>query len=289
MSVRASWRSLTTGIAMAGVLFGVINCGDDDDDGNGPSRADIADYIAGVTDTGGGVTAVHHNGSPPASSGTQTVNVTGGNTLINGGSAQVTVVAGSGNFTDVFLSVDGVDGYYQLTLPGSVTTQSLLVTAAEEFPEQTFNLSYGIGSGGGIGATATVPVTTVTVGAGDVQVSVSWDAESDVDLHVVQPDSEEVYYGNDTSAAGGKLDLDSNAGCSIDHVKNENITYANPPSGTYTVRVDYYDACGVTSTNYVVTVRRKGHPTETFTGQFTGPGDAGAAGSGVDVTTFEYP
>lgn len=140
-----------------------------------------------------------------------------------------------------------------------------------------------------MGGSVTVPVTVVSVGTGEVQVSVSWDAESDVDLHVVQPDSEEVYYGHTTSAVGGKLDLDSNAGCTIDHVKNENITYPTAPSGSYKVRVDYYDSCTVGTTNYVVTVQRKGHPAETFTGTFTGAGDGGSAGAGVDITTFNYP
>lgn len=286
MAFRASPRSLVSGLVGVVVLAGVLNCGGDS---SSPSKVDIQDFIAGVTDAGNTITATRHAGTPPTSTGAQTVNVTGGTTLINGGSAQVTVGAATGNFTDVYIAVDGVDGYYQITLPGSVSTQDLLLTAASKFAQQNFTLAYGIGNGGGLTGQTTVPVTTVNVGAGDIQVSVSWDAESDVDLHVVQPDSEEVYYGNDTTAVGGKLDLDSNAGCSIDHVKNENITYAAPPSGSYKVRVDYYDSCGVTATNYVVTVRRKGHPTQTFTGQFTGAGDGGAEGSGVDITSFVYP
>lgn len=286
MSHRVSPRSLVSGLVGVVALLGVINCGGDS---SSPSKVDIQDFIAGVTNAGNTITATRHSGTPPASTGAQTVNVTGGTTLINGGSAQVTVGASSGNFTDVFIAVDGVDGYYQLTLPGNVTTQDLLLTAASRFAQQNFTLSYGIGNGGGLTGQTTVPVTTVNVGAGDVQVSVSWDAESDVDLHVVQPDSEEVWYGNDSTAVGGKLDLDSNPACSIDHVKNENITFSAPPTGTYKVRVDYYDACGVEGTNYVVTVRRKGHPTETFTGQLTGSGDHGSAGSGVDITSFVYP
>jgi uncharacterized protein YfaP (DUF2135 family) len=134
-----------------------------------------------------------------------------------------------------------------------------------------------------------VPIAVVSVGTGEVQVSVSWNAESDVDLHVVEPGGEDFYYGSTTSATGGTLDLDSNAACSIDHVKNENITWANAPSGTYTVRVDYYDDCSVAQSDYVVTVQRKGHASQTFTGSFTGPGDNGGAGSGTQITTFTFP
>lgn len=285
MSVRVGLRSPLAGLALAVTLLGGVSCGGD----NGPSKVTITDFIAGVTDVGATISAVHHGGAPPASSGAQVVNVTGGSTLINGGSAQITVAAATGNFTDVFVTVEGAEGYYQLTFPATVTVEDLLLTAAQHLPRHSFNISYGIGSGGGVGGTHSVPVSVVPVGAGDIQVSVSWDAESDVDLHVVQPDAEEVYYGNTTSAAGGQLDLDSNAGCSIDHVKNENITYPNPPSGTYVVRVDYYDSCTVGATNYVVTVQRKGHPPQTFTGQFTGTGDGGAAGSGTTITNFAYP
>jgi hypothetical protein len=124
--------------------------------------------------------------------------------------------------------------------------------------------------------------------SGDVQVSVSWDAPSDVDLHVVEPSGEEIYYGNGGSATGGQLDVDSNANCVIDGKQIENIRWpGRAPGGTYTVRVDYWDACGVGRTNYLVTVRN-GTSTQTFSGFFTGPGDNGGPGSGVTIGTFVH-
>ena len=133
-------------------------------------------------------------------------------------------------------------------------------------------------------------MSVITVGTGEIQVSVSWDVESDVDLHLVEPNGEDIYYGNDLSASGGALDLDSNAGCSIDGKKNENITWPSrtPPRGTYIVRLDYWDSCGVAKTNYVVTVRVKGRTPQTFSGAFTGLGDSGGSGSGIQITTFTY-
>jgi hypothetical protein len=121
---------------------------------------------------------------------------------------------------------------------------------------------------------------------GDVQVSVSWDAPSDVDLHVIDPSGEEVYYGNSVSASGGQLDVDSNAACSIDGRQIENIRWASrAPGGTYTVRVDYWSSCAVAQTNFLVTVKN-GASTQTFAGNFTGDGDRGAAGSGRTITSF---
>jgi hypothetical protein len=277
-------RALLPCLALAAAVAAGLSCSSS----SSPSRITIRDYIAGIADAGATITAVRHTGAPPAAGAGPTVTITGSGTVINGGSSQVTV-AGSAAFDEVFVVVEGVDGYYQLTLPAQVGTLDMLLTLAQNIPVQTFNLNYGLGAGGGVGPYQTAPVTVVSVGTGEVQVSVSWNAESDVDLHVVEPGGEEVYYANSQSATGGKLDLDSNAGCSIDHVKNENITWANAPSGTYTVRVDYFLGCGVPQSDYVVTVQRKGHAAQTFTGSFTGNGDTGGQGSGTEITTFTFP
>lgn len=209
--------------------------------------------------------------------------------MILGGGAFRTVSSGTA-FTRIIVAVSGIDGYWELTLASAITTQDIILTLAQEVPDTTFTVEYAAGTSAAIGTFDTEPVSIITVGTGDVQVSVSWDAESDVDLHLVEPGGEEIYYGNDVSATGGTLDLDSNAACSIDGKKNENITWpsSTPPRGTYTVRVDYWDSCGVSATNYVVTVRVKGRSPTTFTGRFTGLGDNGGLGDGVQVTTFTY-
>jgi hypothetical protein len=285
VSMRASFlrsRVVLTAVALGAAIAGGLSCGGD----SGPSKVTIADYIGAIT--AGTIAAVRQSGSPPAAGAGPTVTVTGNGTVIPGGSSQASV-AGSAPFTDVFVAVDGVDGYYQLTLPAPVANEDILLTMAQRIPAQAFSLSYGLGATGSIGAYQAVPIAVVSVGTGEVQVSVSWNGKSDVDLHVVEPGGEEIYYGNPTSATGGTLDLDSNAGCAIDDVNNENITWANAPSGTYTVRVDYWDSCTVTQSDYVVTVQRKGQPVQTFSGSFTGAGDQGASGSGTEITTFTFP
>jgi Fibronectin type III domain len=140
----------------------------------------------------------------------------------------------------------------------------------------------------GLSAPSNEALVFVVGVAGDVQVSVSWDAPSDVDLHVVEPNGTDIYYGNPSSATGGQLDVDSNAACSIDGRQIENVRWAGQaPSGTFTVRVDYWDSCGVPLTNYLVTVRN-GPSTQVFRGAFTGEGDFGGAGSGRLITTFVH-
>lgn len=277
-------------VLLTAAIAGGLSCGGDD---NSPSKITIADYISGITNLGATITAVRHPGElPGVGAGGAVVNITGGSTLINGGSAQVNVATPSGGFTDIYIAVEGVSGYYQLTLASPVSTEDLILAIAQGVPKQSFNFTYGIGSTGAVAAYETVPASVIQVGTGDLQVSVSWNAESDVDLHVVEPgdQGEEIYYGNTTSAAGGELDLDSNPACLIDHVKNENITWAHPPTGDFTVRVDYFDACGVEATDYVVTIQRKGHePQVVPVGHLSGAGDQGGAGSGILVVHFAYP
>jgi hypothetical protein len=105
---------------------------------------------------------------------------------------------------------------------------------------------------------------------------------------VIDPAGEEVFYAHQQAASGGQLDLDSNAGCTIDGVRNENITWptGRAPRGQYTVRVDYWANCGVAQTNYTVRVNNGG-TVQVFSGSFTGAGDAGGLGSGRTITTFE--
>ena len=94
--------------------------------------------------------------------------------------------------------------------------------------------------------------------------------------------------GNTVSSSGGQLDVDSNPACSIDGRQIENIRWGSrAPGGTYTVRVDYWDACGNPQTNYTVTVKN-GPSTSTFTGSLTGAGYHGFAGSGVFITSFSH-
>ena len=104
----------------------------------------------------------------------------------------------------------------------------------------------------------------------------------------VAPGGEEVYYGRRQVPSGGELDLDSNAGCRADGVRNENITWpvGRAPRGRYTVRVDYWSNCSATRTNYTVLVNNGGS-VQVVTGSFTGNGDRGGAGSGSTIATFD--
>lgn len=256
-----------------------------------PQGTSIADYISQVAAADGQVRATVQQGTLPQQGSGPAVRVQQSGAVILGGTSIFSLSAGS-TFSRVVVAIDGVPGYYDVMLPSGATGATLLLTLAQQLPNTAFTIRVGAAdAAGAIGAYATTPVAIRQVGTGDVQVSVSWDAPSDVDLHVVDPSGQDVYYSNPgPTAAGGTLDLDSNAGCSIDGVNNENITWpaSRAPRGTYTVRVDYWAGCDVPATKYVVTVRVKGQAPRTFAGTFTGGGDNGDAGSGRTITTFTY-
>ena len=238
--------------------------------------------------------------SAPSSNGGPRITVSGNQRVINGGTLAV-AIEGDGSFNTIYMFVGGrtlglvgefgggIQGHYEIRLPSSRSSASVLLTFPQEIALDRFDLQFAVGnSAGAVGPYVTLSTEVTRVGTGDVQVTLSWDRDSDVDLHVVAPGGEEIYYGRRQSASGGQLDLDSNAGCSIDGVRNENITWpiGRAPRGTYTVRVDYWSSCNVAQTNYSVLVNNGGS-VQVVTGNFNGAGDRGGAGSGRTVATFE--
>jgi hypothetical protein len=248
--------------------------------------ARVTDLVCSVrTDAAAGT---YQSGSPPAADSGPPAMVTSPQVLINGGTASATIAAGTG-FSRVVLAVDGAQGYYLVTLPSPVGSVDLQLTMCQSIDRPHLDLRYAVGTATSLGAYQAAPADLIEVGTGQLQVSVSWDVESDVDLHVIDPSGDEVYYGQREVASGGMLDLDSNAACDIDHVRNENITWTVAPPGTYRVRLDYFDACQNAVTRYAVTVQRKGQPPQIIMGQLQGDGDTGGKGDGVDITSFTLP
>lgn len=264
----------------------------------GGVSASLQDFVASASIDG--QTGQLRMGAIPAESGGPVVEVSGNRTIVNGGTSTLAVTAGTG-IRRVFVAMAGTSmglsregaggfgGYFDVPSGASAATVSLLLAFSQEIPTSPFNLFIAAeDDSGAVGPFSTVTFDALQVGTGDVQVTLSWDSDADVDLHVVDPSGEEIYFANRSSASGGELDLDSNAGCSLDNVRNENITWpvGAAPRGTYIVRVDYWSNCGVARTNYTVLVNNGGE-VEIFSGFFTGPGDNGGLGSGVEITRFE--
>ena len=269
--------------ALVGLL--ALTAGGCDFLGDDPSLADV------LTSVQIGTTSATLVGDDVPTTGTGAAPDLGGSSqIVRGGSAIFTLDPAGGD--RLYLGVEGEGGRYEAPLPTSSNT-TLVVTTNGENAAASYVLLIAIEPGGTVSAIArrTLTVNADANASGQIQVSLNWDAPVDLDLHLETPE-EDIYYGNRSGETGGMLDLDSNAGCGLDRIDNENITWPDdttPSSGRYTVRVDYWSACGVSAAvPYVVTVNVRGR-VQTFQGSFQpGDSDGGGANSGRDVHSFSF-
>jgi hypothetical protein len=79
-------------------------------------------------------------------------------------------------------------------------------------------------------------------GSGDVRISLMWNNRNDLDLHVVEPRGEEIFYLHRESESGGLLDIDMNAGPPFRNPAVENVYWPEraAPPGNYRVYVNHY-------------------------------------------------
>ena len=112
----------------------------------------------------------------------------------------------------------------------------------------------------------------IDLGGGDMQITLTWTSSADLDLHVTEPDGNEIYFANrGPSGAGGELDVDSNVGCDPQG-SVENVFWSSPPpAGEYTIGVTGYSVgeaagadCG--GGDYELTIRVEGQEDRVETG-----------------------
>jgi hypothetical protein len=278
------------------ICFGVGGCADPCI--NDPTLPGCSDPDPGAKFGVGGNVGGFHMEDPPACDPASNFYILpppdfmGSNTVITGGSGLFSGTVTGGSLTKIVVSFAELTGFYEVPLSGADFTFAVSFSQTLTLSAVTMVLiPYGLD--GQVGRCFEFPLNIVQVGGGDLQVSLVFDMPDDLDLHLIEPSGTEIYYGALMSPSGGTQDLDSNPACFQDYVNNENITYTGvtPPTGMYTVRVDYWEDCAFGSgpVNYVVTVTKGGIPT-TYMGSFPdGSSDAGGAGSGATVATFTYP
>lgn len=116
--------------------------------------------------------------------------------------------------------------------------------------------------------TADVVRTAEKVGNnGALKVTLLWNFEGDIDLHVKQPNNKEIYYDHKNDAStGGALDVDNQNG---GNGSAENIYWARPPQGEYTIQLVYYQqskSTGVVGSGICkVVVFQEGKAPQTYT------------------------
>jgi hypothetical protein len=96
-------------------------------------------------------------------------------------------------------------------------------------------------------------------------ISMRWDADFDLDLHVVTPDGVDINPKNPAGSAvdagaapsstAPRIDRDSLAHCVPDGLRQEDLVFpAAPVSGNYLVYADPFDACGQPAVRFTVTI-----------------------------------
>ena len=93
---------------------------------------------------------------------------------------------------------------------------------------------------------------------GEVQFSLAWDTRTDLDLHVLTPKREHIFFRQPRVDSGGFLDVDMNVqGESTEPVENVQFSKARRPvRGRYKILVDLYrDRSGGQATKFTVRVK----------------------------------
>ena len=179
--------------------------------------------------TNGGTAILHITVSPPVAAPTFLVGLMGD----------------SGYHTVEGSDPEG-DGVYDISVQvaGEATQRSLVLSVALRDDQ------------GNVGAYQQVEIELVQSGNGDVKVTLSFDRVHDLDLHVIEPNGEEISFTNNASATGGQLDLDSGSNCEATAANAENVFWppAGAPAGEYRVTVHNYQQCSPGPIEYTVRV-----------------------------------
>lgn len=126
-----------------------------------------------------------------------------------------------------------------------------------------------------------------------ITVRLSWNGTVDLDLYLVTPGGQEIYYGRTSdSTTQGRLrwDLIPGSDCSSAY-RDEYIDFAAPTTGTYIVRVNFYSSrtCATFPLSWSLEASYNGRIDRT-SGSFTSASQAVATGSGggTEVLRFTY-
>jgi len=163
----------------------------------------------------------------------------------------------------------GSNSWNWVPIESSETPLPIELFLRSQVPGQTSSISIAIDDGTGTpedpqpGPYFRLDFEVLTVNGGDIQISLSWDTNEDIDIHVLGPDDEKIWYANKTTTAGGELDLDSNVGCpnGVSDIRNENVFWpvGRAPSGEYHIWVHRFSNCDPsTPTNWRLTVLKGG-------------------------------
>jgi hypothetical protein len=202
--------------------------------------------------------------------------------------------------TTVAFAIDGDRGWWLLpagvpdvNAPTLPTYATRLAIARAAKPGVVTLRARAADQRGHFGVSSSVMLTIADVPPPNARliVTLAWDSATDLDLHVVEPGGNEIWSDAPRSPSGGALDLDSNSQCVIDGRDREEVTWAQPPSGHYDVRVDTFSLCGQPVADWQLSVTLDGSSLGTAAGQSVASDAYGPhqRGSGREALGFDVP
>ena len=196
----------------------------------------------------------------------------------------------------VAIGLDGDRGHWILPAgppsaqePGALTVSSSL-SFSPDLPAGDYALIVRpIDAGGRAGQGAALPLRNPApaLPAGALAITLTWDNEADLDLHVVEPGGEGLYWGHVASAAG-VIDVDSNQSCTIDGRRTERAFWATAaPAGHYLVRVDTPSLCAEATAHWRLQAQVGDRVVASARGQSIASDTRGAHGRGAGLLALE--
>ncbi len=284
-------------IAVLFLLVGLFSACSSDDSNNEPQVDATVNDLFQVQNAN-----LQHKEFPNATSDA-TLEIVSINTNVIPGGTSYASIQTSTPAQKIYVGAVEEAGYYEIQPENSAELDQNFILKINQLNEEesfTVRLAY-LDENNQVSQTVYADLLITNVGTGTLQVSLSFDNDKDIDLHLIEPDGEHIFYGSMSSSNGGELDLDSNPGCSIDGINNENIFYpedAELDAGTYSVYVDMYSNCDETiATNFVVSVYLDGVEITTsgdnpYSGNFPVDFPSNHGGSGIEndiapVLTFD--
>ena len=208
---------------------------------------------------------------------------------------------GDSNAVSILVGFEGFGQHF--TVPLS-SIQSEVSRRSTRFSSVIYNLRLTLASGsihseivkskvllrlldnlGSYGPIKRVSVTLASSQLSTLHARLSWDRDVDLDLHVVGPNDDEIYFGHTRSSGQvGFLDRDSICGS---NGNIEDVFYDRAISGRYIVRVDLFSNCGVDTTIAFDLFVEGCNISKTVSGTFEpSEADQGRSGAGREVLNF---
>ena len=192
----------------------------------------IGSILSAVTsDNSGGVLRL---ADVPEPNGGPAVVVSGNHVIASGGAAFLDVIPEPGTYADkLLISVGGVSfGYYEVDVQGAATPHRLVGEIRFDLDpafERGCVAVSAVDSSGAVGPPECHTIVQESVAAGEVEITLSWDSYADLDLHVADPNGDEVYYGSEEVASGARstsihiVDHRHTSGTSTSHGHRERL------------------------------------------------------------------